>query len=129
MAGCISVAPWIVEVVEREYSVAHSFFGMNRNSLARAFRCLRVYPGFALPLLHAQVTANALSCCSNAELAERAACSSGLLRPHQSPLRSDYYDFLNLGAGRMGIVLADNVGKVIPGALLMANLQADVRSQ
>jgi sigma-B regulation protein RsbU (phosphoserine phosphatase) len=41
----------------------------------------------------------------------------------------DYYDFLNLGAGRMGIVLADIVGKGIPGALLMANLQADVRSQ
>ena len=41
----------------------------------------------------------------------------------------DYYDFLNLGAGRMGIVLADVVGKGIPGALLMANLQADVRSQ
>jgi phosphoserine phosphatase RsbU/P len=41
----------------------------------------------------------------------------------------DYYDFLNLGVGRMGIVLADIVGKGIAGALLMANLQADVRSQ
>ena len=41
----------------------------------------------------------------------------------------DYYDFLNLGVGRMGIVLADIAGKGIPGALLMANLQADVRSQ
>jgi serine phosphatase RsbU (regulator of sigma subunit) len=41
----------------------------------------------------------------------------------------DYYDFLNLGAGRLGIVLADIAGKGIPGALLMANLQADVRSQ
>lgn len=41
----------------------------------------------------------------------------------------DYYDFLNLGAGRMGFVLADIVGKGISGALLMANLQADVRSQ
>jgi serine phosphatase RsbU (regulator of sigma subunit) len=41
----------------------------------------------------------------------------------------DYYDFLSLGAGRMGIVLADIVGKGIPGALLMANLQAGVRSQ
>ncbi len=35
--------------------------------------------------------------------------------------------FLNLGAGRMGIVLADIVGKGIPGTLLMANLQADVQ--
>jgi serine phosphatase RsbU (regulator of sigma subunit) len=41
----------------------------------------------------------------------------------------DYYDFLKLGAGRMGIVLADIVGKGIAGALLVANLQADVRSQ
>lgn len=41
----------------------------------------------------------------------------------------DYYDFLRLGPGRLGIVLADVVGKGIPGALLMANLQADVRSQ
>ena len=41
----------------------------------------------------------------------------------------DYYDFLRLGEGRMGIVLADIVGKGIPGALLMANLQAAVRSQ
>jgi sigma-B regulation protein RsbU (phosphoserine phosphatase) len=41
----------------------------------------------------------------------------------------DYYDFLSLGAGRMGIVLADIVGKGIAGALLMANLQAGVRTQ
>jgi sigma-B regulation protein RsbU (phosphoserine phosphatase) len=41
----------------------------------------------------------------------------------------DYYDFLSLGTGRVGIVLADIAGKGIPGALLMANLQADVRSQ
>ena len=41
----------------------------------------------------------------------------------------DDYDFLSLVAGRTGIVLADIVGKGIPGALLMANFQADVRSQ
>jgi serine phosphatase RsbU (regulator of sigma subunit) len=41
----------------------------------------------------------------------------------------DYYDFLSLGPGRMGIVLADIAGKGIPGALLMANLQAAIRSQ
>jgi sigma-B regulation protein RsbU (phosphoserine phosphatase) len=41
----------------------------------------------------------------------------------------DYYDFLSLGAGRIGIVLADIAGKGIPGALLMANLQAGMRSQ
>jgi phosphoserine phosphatase RsbU/P len=41
----------------------------------------------------------------------------------------DYYDFLNLGPGRIGIVLADISGKGISGALLMANLQANLRSQ
>jgi phosphoserine phosphatase RsbU/P len=41
----------------------------------------------------------------------------------------DYYDFLDLGSGRLGIVLADIAGKGISGALLMANLQANLRSQ
>lgn len=41
----------------------------------------------------------------------------------------DYYDFLNLGSGHLGIVLADVAGKGISGALLMANLQANLRSQ
>lgn len=41
----------------------------------------------------------------------------------------DYYDFLDMGPGAMGIVLADISGKGISGALLMANLQANLRSQ
>jgi serine phosphatase RsbU (regulator of sigma subunit)/catechol 2,3-dioxygenase-like lactoylglutathione lyase family enzyme len=41
----------------------------------------------------------------------------------------DYYDFLNLGQGRLGIVMADISGKGIAAALLMANLQANLRSQ
>jgi phosphoserine phosphatase RsbU/P len=41
----------------------------------------------------------------------------------------DYYDFLDLGPGRLGFVLADISGKGISGALLMANLQANLRSQ
>jgi serine phosphatase RsbU (regulator of sigma subunit) len=41
----------------------------------------------------------------------------------------DYYDFLELRAGRLGLVLADIAGKGVPGALLMANLQANLRSQ
>jgi serine phosphatase RsbU (regulator of sigma subunit) len=40
----------------------------------------------------------------------------------------DYYDFLNLGQGRLGLVLGDISGKGIAGALLMANLQANLRS-
>src|SRR6267378_4588232 len=41
----------------------------------------------------------------------------------------DYYDFLNLGRERFGLVLGDISGKGIAGALLMANLQANLRSQ
>ena len=41
----------------------------------------------------------------------------------------DYYDFLDMGPGVLGIVLADISGKGMSGALLMANLQANLRSQ
>jgi catechol 2,3-dioxygenase-like lactoylglutathione lyase family enzyme len=41
----------------------------------------------------------------------------------------DYYDFLDLGLGRLGLVIADIAGKGIAAALLMANLQANLRSQ
>ncbi len=41
----------------------------------------------------------------------------------------DYYDFLNLGRERLGLVLGDIAGKGIAAALLMANLQANLRSQ
>jgi serine phosphatase RsbU (regulator of sigma subunit) len=41
----------------------------------------------------------------------------------------DYYDFLNLGRSRLGLVIGDIAGKGIAAALLMANLQANLRSQ
>jgi serine phosphatase RsbU (regulator of sigma subunit) len=41
----------------------------------------------------------------------------------------DYYDFLELAPGRLGLLLADIAGKGFSGALLMANLQANLRSQ
>jgi serine phosphatase RsbU (regulator of sigma subunit) len=41
----------------------------------------------------------------------------------------DYYDFLSLGHNHMGMVLADISGKGIAAALLMANLQANLRTQ
>jgi len=41
----------------------------------------------------------------------------------------DYYDFLELRPGRLAMVLADIAGKGVSGALLMANLQANLRSQ
>ena len=41
----------------------------------------------------------------------------------------DYYDFIELEADRVAFVLADVSGKGIAAALLMANLQATLRSQ
>jgi serine phosphatase RsbU (regulator of sigma subunit) len=41
----------------------------------------------------------------------------------------DYYDFLDLGRERFGLVIGDISGKGIAAALLMANLQANLRSQ
>jgi serine phosphatase RsbU (regulator of sigma subunit) len=41
----------------------------------------------------------------------------------------DYYDFLNLGQDRLGMIIGDVAGKGIAAALLMANLQANLRSQ
>jgi serine phosphatase RsbU (regulator of sigma subunit)/catechol 2,3-dioxygenase-like lactoylglutathione lyase family enzyme len=41
----------------------------------------------------------------------------------------DYYDFLSLGPDRVGLVIGDIAGKGIGAALLMANLQANLRSQ
>ena len=46
-----------------------------------------------------------------------------------SQVGGDYYDFLELQPGRVALVLADIVGKGISSALLMANLQANLRSQ
>jgi len=41
----------------------------------------------------------------------------------------DYYDYLDLGLGNLAFVIGDISGKGIAGALLMANLQANLRSQ
>jgi len=40
----------------------------------------------------------------------------------------DYYDFLDMGSGRVGFVLADVAGKGVAAALLMANLQGSIHS-
>jgi hypothetical protein len=41
----------------------------------------------------------------------------------------DYYDFLDMGAGRVGFVLADVAGKGVAAALLMANLQGSIHNR
>jgi serine phosphatase RsbU (regulator of sigma subunit) len=52
---------------------------------------------------------------------------AGICRPART-VGGDYYDFLDLGSRRLGLVLADIAGKGIGAALLMANLQAALRS-
>jgi sigma-B regulation protein RsbU (phosphoserine phosphatase) len=41
-------------------------------------------------------------------------------------LNGDYYDFLDMSAGRMAFVVADISGKGLPAALLMASLRASI---
>src|SRR6516225_5143969 len=53
---------------------------------------------------------------------------AGLCYPARA-VGGDYYDFLNLGQGRLGLMIGDIVGKGMAAALLMANLQANLRSQ
>src|SRR6516164_2723341 len=52
----------------------------------------------------------------------------GLCYPARA-VGGDYYDFLDLGNRRLGLVVGDIAGKGIAAALLMANLQANLRSQ
>ncbi len=40
----------------------------------------------------------------------------------------DYYDFLHLGLGRIGLAMGDISGKGVPAAIMMASLQAILRS-
>jgi sigma-B regulation protein RsbU (phosphoserine phosphatase) len=53
---------------------------------------------------------------------------AGACRPAQG-VGGDYYDFLKLSGGRLGVALGDVAGKGIPAALLMASLQASLRGQ
>ncbi|MGO9336639.1 MAG: PP2C family protein-serine/threonine phosphatase [Terracidiphilus sp.] len=52
---------------------------------------------------------------------------AGAWQPARS-VSGDYYDVLRLGAQRLGICIADVVGKGVSAALLMANVQAAVRA-
>ncbi|MBZ5595563.1 MAG: SpoIIE family protein phosphatase [Acidobacteriia bacterium] len=43
-------------------------------------------------------------------------------------LSGDYFDVLNLGENKLAISIADVIGKGVPAALLMSNVQASVRA-
>lgn len=51
---------------------------------------------------------------------------------HSVPSRTvggDFYDFINLNDNRLGIVIADASGKGMPAALMIAQIQAMIRSE
>jgi phosphoserine phosphatase RsbU/P len=52
---------------------------------------------------------------------------AGICRPARG-VSGDYYDFLPLGDGKLGLLLADVCGKGMPAALLGASLHAAVRA-
>jgi hypothetical protein len=77
------------------------------------------------------------------EMAVARAVQGDLLPRQRPPLRTldysgncvqartvggDYYDFLDMGPGQVGFVLADVAGKGIAAALLMASLQGSIHS-
>jgi sigma-B regulation protein RsbU (phosphoserine phosphatase) len=53
---------------------------------------------------------------------------AGLSHPARE-VGGDYYDFIHLGSGRLGVVIADVSGKGVPASLLMSNIQATLRVQ
>jgi sigma-B regulation protein RsbU (phosphoserine phosphatase) len=53
---------------------------------------------------------------------------AGYCRPARG-VGGDYYDFLQLADGRLGVAIGDVSGKGIAAALLMASLQASLRGQ
>lgn len=53
---------------------------------------------------------------------------AGVCRPAIA-VGGDLYDYLRTGDRRLGLVIADVSGKGVPAALLMANLQASIRSR
>ena len=53
---------------------------------------------------------------------------SGVCYPARG-VGGDYYDFIPLGEGKLGIAVADVAGKGISAALLMCTVQASLRSQ
>jgi len=52
---------------------------------------------------------------------------AGSSRP-AGAIGGDYFDVLKFGEGRVGLCIGDVIGKGIPAALLMSNLQATVRA-
>ncbi|MBL8187537.1 MAG: SpoIIE family protein phosphatase [Acidobacteria bacterium] len=54
--------------------------------------------------------------------------ANGVCIPARS-VSGDYYDFLDVAPGVIGVVVADVCGKGVSAALMMANLQANLRGQ
>src|SRR6185436_14689105 len=62
-------------------------------------------------------------------LPELATLECGAMCAEAGAVGGDGYDVIDLGGGRLAVVLADVSGKGVPAALLLASLQATLRSQ
>ena len=53
------------------------------------------------------------------------------IAPYYKPAREvggDFYDFLDLADGRLGVVVGDATGKGVPAALMMASTRSTLRA-
>lgn len=97
----ISMAEQIADRIEADRRVAHEM------EIAREVQS-HLFPQVAPPLATLEYTGSCIQA---------------------RQVGGDYYDFWDFGSTHLALVLADISGKGISGALLMANLQANLRSR
>ncbi len=62
-------------------------------------------------------------------LPQSATCSIGVFSIPSLIMGGDFYDFIDRGDGRFGMVIADASGKGLPAALMVAQVQAMLRAE
>ena len=112
-------------VVAAGVAVALGTYDRMRRQIEASYRVLRERDALEREMnvareVQSELLPGAAPRCEGLELA-------GVCRPAIA-VGGDYYDYLEQAAGRSGLVIADISGKGVPAALLMASLQASVRS-
>ena len=112
-------------VVAAGVAVALGTYDRMRRQIEASYRVLREREALEREMnvareVQRELLPGAAPRCEGLELA-------GVCRPAIA-VGGDYYDYLQHADGRPGLVIADISGKGVPAALLMASLQASVRS-
>ena len=112
-------------VVAAGVAVALGTYDRMRRQIEASYRVLRERDALEREMnvareVQRELLPGAAPRCERLELA-------GVCRPAVA-VGGDYYDYLQHAEGRSGLVIADISGKGVPAALLMAGLQASVRS-